>query len=90
MLKITPENRKCTIFLHGVPMAAPLKMEILKIYFLHVRKGPNIGIEPYVHDHRTSNVKDYPEQPKMGQFFTQGPYGSPPENGNLENHFFSC
>ena len=39
-------------------------MEILKNRFFHVRKGPNIGIEPNVHDHRTSNVKDYPGQPK--------------------------
>ena len=59
-------------------MLAPLKIEILKIRFFHVRKGPNTGREPYFHDHRTSNVKDYPGQPKMGQFLTLGPYGSPP------------
>ena len=39
-------------------------MEILKIRFFHVRKGPNIGIEPSFHDPTTSNVKDYPGQPK--------------------------
>ena len=39
-------------------------MEILKIRFFHVRKGPNIGREPNFHDHMTSNVKDYPGQPK--------------------------
>ena len=42
----------------------PLKKEILKIRFFHVRKGPNIGREPNFHDHRSSNVKDYPGQPK--------------------------
>ena len=39
-------------------------MEILKIRFFHVRKGPNIGREPKFHDPTTSNVKDYPGQPK--------------------------
>ena len=45
-------------------MAAPLQNEILKIRFFHVRKGPNIGPEPNFHDPMTSNVGDYPGQPK--------------------------
>ena len=42
----------------------PLKMKILKIGLFHVRKGPNIGPEPNFHDPMTSNVGDYPGQPK--------------------------
>ena len=42
----------------------PLKMKILKICFFHVRKGPNIDSEPNFHDPMTSNVGDYPGQPK--------------------------
>ena len=39
-------------------------MKILKIGLFHVRKGPNIGPEPNFHDPMTSNVGDYPGQPK--------------------------
>ena len=47
-----------------------LKKQTLEIRIFHVRKGPNIGPEPNFHDRTTSKVKDYPEQPKMGQFLT--------------------
>ena len=50
----------------GTLWKPPLKMEILKIRFFHVRKGPNIGTEPKFHDPTTSNVRDYPRKPKMG------------------------
>ena len=45
-------------------MEAPLKNGNFENPFFHVRKGPNIGIEPNFHDPTTSNVKDYPGQPK--------------------------
>ena len=48
----------------GTLWQTPLKMEILKICFFHVTRGPKIGIEPNFHEHTTSNVKDYPGKPK--------------------------
>ena len=65
-------------------------MEILKIRLFHVRKGPNIDTEPKFHDPTTSNVGDYPGQPKMGRFLTLRVMGAPLKNGNFENPFFSC
>ena len=63
------------------PMAAewqpPLKIEFLKISFVHVTRGPKTDIEPNFHDHTTSNVKDYPGKPKLVHFVIKGPYGSP-------------
>ena len=64
MSKITPENQKWAIFNTGTLWQFPLKMEILKIRFFHVTRGPKIGFEPNVHDPRTSIVKDYPGKPK--------------------------
>ena len=68
MSKITPEKRKWAIFRHRDPIAAPLKNENFENAFFHVTRGPKIGIEPNFHDHRTSNVKDYPGKPRMGNF----------------------
>ena len=59
-------------------------MNILKIRFFHVTKGPNIGSEPNFHGPLTSNVKDYPEQPKMGRFLTLR-YSSPHHKQKLGN-----
>ena len=39
-------------------------MEILKIRFFHVTRGPKIGFKPNFHDPRTSIAKDYPGKPK--------------------------
>ena len=39
-------------------------LENFEIRFFHVRKGPNIGFEPEFHEPVTSNVGDYPGQPK--------------------------
>ena len=56
----------------------PLKMEILKIRFFHVRKGPNIDCEPNSHEPSTLIAGDYTGQPKMGEFLTLRVMGSPP------------
>ena len=64
MAEIIPDNRKWLDFNIEGNGEPPLKMKILKICFFHVRKGPNIGSEPNFHDHTTSNVEDYPGQPK--------------------------
>ena len=76
--RLSRKTENGPIFNTGTLWQPPLKMEILKIRFFHVTRGPKIGIEPNFHDHRTSNVKDYPGKPKMGTFLTLGPYGSPP------------
>ena len=70
--------------------AAPLRMQILKIRFFHVREGPNIDCEPTFHEATTLNIGDYPGQPKMGRFLTLRVMGSPPKNGNFEHPICPC
>ena len=65
-------------------------MYILKNGLLHVRKGPNIGPESNYHDPMTSNVKDYPEQPKMGRFLTLRYMAAPLQNAKFEIPTFPC
>ena len=64
MAEIIPDNRNWPDFNIEGNGQPPLKMKILKIHFFRVRKGPNIGFEPGFHEPATSNVGDYPGQPK--------------------------
>ena len=68
----------------------PLKMKILKISLFHVRKGPNIGLEPNFHDPMTLNAGDDPGQPQIGPFLTLGYMAAPLQNANFGNLFFPC
>ena len=65
-------------------------MQILKIGLFRVGEGPNIGSEPNFHDPMTSNVKDYPKQPKMGRFLTLRYMAAPLQNAKFENPTFPC
>ena len=72
-------------------MAAPIKNGHFEHSFVNVTRGPKVSFEPNFHDDTTSNIKDYPGKPKMGQFLTQGPYGSPAQKWKFkESGFFSC
>ena len=62
----------------GTLWQPPLKMEILKICFFHVTRGPKRDIEPNFYEHTTSNVKDYPRKTENGPISNIGTLWQPP------------
>ena len=54
------------------PMAYPLKIKILKFRFLHVTRGMKRDTLAKFHDPRSSNDRDYREQPYRAPILTLG------------------
>ena len=73
MAEIIADNRQQLGIWH-----IPEKGNVEKPFIFVVRMGPNIDTGPSFHDSMTSNVKDYPEQPKKGPIFNTEGNGEPP------------